>query len=259
MANSKKQDPLKVDTKVATGNKGATTREGSITTPDIREHLERLQGVSSVASKILSLLGEQIASVSATIPIQRGNETLDDLKSRARTHRDGLKTAFDPLRDQIETLKAGFWAKNRERLKAITTNYIQQKIKDRVIVEVSKQIKRYTAYLENNETDSVELEEASEACHARVQNSLLRVKYPEEPVAWIGDLPNGSGPTVTFGKLIGAEGEVMIQFAKSLGLSPAQQDDRIDVLNKIMHRLGIMYKGLQSRAGMLLMPTTTNL
>lgn len=46
----------------------------SMTISDFMEHLERLQGVSNVASRLSELLREQINSLSHTIPIQRGHE-----------------------------------------------------------------------------------------------------------------------------------------------------------------------------------------
>jgi len=95
-------------------------------------------------------------------------------------HRDGLKTAFDPLREQLEQVKATFWEKHGEKLEAGARTYIQQKIKDRVQVEASrsstatprhsdnmcaqvkKQLRRYAAYLENNKANNRELKEVAE-------------------------------------------------------------------------------------------------
>ena len=54
------------------------TQEGGVIAigPDLQEHLQKLQEVSAVASKIFALLGEQITSASYTIPVQRGYETV---------------------------------------------------------------------------------------------------------------------------------------------------------------------------------------
>ena len=45
-----------------------------MTTIQLKEHLMGLRGISTVASKLFNLLGEQITSASHTIPIQRGIE-----------------------------------------------------------------------------------------------------------------------------------------------------------------------------------------
>lgn len=75
--------------------------------------------------------------------------------------------------------------------------------------------------------------------HARLQNSLLSIKYPAEPVVWIGDLPDGVGPTVTFGELVGADDISAMNMAKSLGLSPTEEEDHLTVLNQMMRHLGV--------------------
>jgi len=256
-----KQGTLKVNTNVASGNNGGTTqrRRGSVTTPDLQAHLQKLQTVSVVTSKIFALLGEQLTSVSATIPISRGHESLNDLRARTKAHRDGLKTAFDPLREQIEQAKANFWAKNGGRLEDIIREYVQQKIKDRVRVEVNKQLRHYVAYVKDRETNNMGLKQASDISHARLQNSLLRINYPEEPVTWIGNLPSEAGQEITLKGLVDAQGDFMKKLARSLGISPAEEDDPIDTLNKMMRYLGIAYKGLPSRGSILLMPTKANL
>lgn len=74
---------------------------------------------------------------------------------------------------------------------------------------------------------------------ARAQNSLLRSKYPSEPVAWIGTLPDGTGATISFAELIGADGPSVTKLAESLGLSPGEGEGRVDTLNKIMVQLGV--------------------
>ena len=55
---------------------GTAQEKARLTTTDLREHLETLQVVSSIASKVFSLLGEQMESISSTIPLQRGQETV---------------------------------------------------------------------------------------------------------------------------------------------------------------------------------------
>jgi hypothetical protein len=57
---------------------------------------------------------------------------------RANAHREGLKTALDPLREHLDQMKAGFWVKNREILEARVRKYVKEKIKDRVLVEVTR-------------------------------------------------------------------------------------------------------------------------
>jgi len=123
--------------------------ESSITTPDLQIHLERLKDVSAAASKIFALLEEQITLVSSAIPLQRGHEVVqhptslpivlltrsnilqvDDLKLRAKAHRAGLKTAFGPLREHLDNIKANFWAKNSETLEAAVRNYVEKRIKE---------------------------------------------------------------------------------------------------------------------------------
>lgn len=68
---------MNADANASTKNNGSTTQgQASITTHDLKAHLERLQEVSAVASKIFRLLGEQITAASLTIPVQRGHETV---------------------------------------------------------------------------------------------------------------------------------------------------------------------------------------
>jgi len=79
-----------------------------------------------------------------------------------------------------------------------------------------------------------------------MENSLLRIKYPQEPVAWIGDLPSETGPDITFEELINTEGPPMTTLVESLGLSPAQEDDRVHAINKVMRHLGVSCRRLRS-------------
>ena len=58
MPNRKPGD-LRANTDVASGNTGATAQE-PLTLDEVELHLERLQGVSTVAAKLFALLGEQI-------------------------------------------------------------------------------------------------------------------------------------------------------------------------------------------------------
>lgn len=77
--NPQRSSGVNANANASAKKNGATTQvqwEGLITTPDLQAHLERLQGVSVVASRIFALLGEQITSVSSTIPVQRGHETV---------------------------------------------------------------------------------------------------------------------------------------------------------------------------------------
>jgi len=100
-----------------------------------------------------------------------------ELTTRANAHRDGLATAFDPLREQIESLKANFWEKNQKSIEDAMERYIVQKVKERVAIEVShapsvpfaphgfnrsclqveRAIKRYRDYAENNEQNNEDL------------------------------------------------------------------------------------------------------
>ena len=61
---------------VNTDVKKSRVQGNLMTTEELRDHLESLRGISAVAAKLFALLGEQITSVSYTIPIQRGNETV---------------------------------------------------------------------------------------------------------------------------------------------------------------------------------------
>ncbi|KAF9783715.1 hypothetical protein BJ322DRAFT_1109564 [Thelephora terrestris] len=241
-------------------NKNGKAVQGKVnpmTTLELRDHLEGLRDMSAVASRLFALIGEQITSVSYTIPLQRGSEAVKELGARAKVHKEGLKTAFDPLREQIAELKAGFWTKNRDALEGVVRKYVEQKLQDRVRAEVKKQLERYIKYLKDNEVNTGKLEEASKVSHARLQNSLLRIQYPNEPVAWIGSLPEGV-ELITFGQLINADENSVSILAKSLGLSPAPDDDHLGTLNVLMHHLGIGYKGIPSHTGLLMMPTKTN-
>jgi hypothetical protein len=77
----------------------------------------------------------------------------------------------------------------------------------------------------------------------------LRSKYPDEHIAWFGTLPEGTGQAISLGQLINAEKPLMIMLAASLGLSPAKEDDRIDLLNKLLRYLGVRCRHLVFFAG----------
>lgn len=62
---------------------------------------------------------------------------MNELSNKAKAHRDGLATAFDPLREQIESLKNHFWEKNREVIETSAQKHLVQKVKERVAVEVN--------------------------------------------------------------------------------------------------------------------------
>lgn len=79
----------------------------------------------------------------------------------------------------------------------------------------------------------------SHCSRVRLENSLLRTRYPQESVAWIGDPTSGPGPDITFEELINTEGPPMTMLVESLGLSPAQEDDRVHAMNKVMRHLGV--------------------
>ena len=66
---------LRANTDVASGNTGATAQE-PLTLDEVELHLERLQGVSTVAAKLFALLGEQITAVASTAPVQKGRKTV---------------------------------------------------------------------------------------------------------------------------------------------------------------------------------------
>lgn len=53
-------------------DKNGETAQGPLSTPELREHLEGLLAISTIASKLFNLLGDQLTSASHTIPIQRG-------------------------------------------------------------------------------------------------------------------------------------------------------------------------------------------
>ena len=60
-----------------------------------------------------------------------------ELTSKAKAHRDGLQTAFDPLYGQIESLKANFWKKNSKAIQDVMERYLVEEVKQRVDVEVN--------------------------------------------------------------------------------------------------------------------------
>ena len=62
---------------------------------------------------------------------------MGELEEQAKAHRDGLATAFDPLREQLERLKSDFWGKNGEVIKANARKYVERKVKEMVAVEAS--------------------------------------------------------------------------------------------------------------------------
>lgn len=63
-------------------------------------------------------------------------------------------------------------------------------------------------------------------------------------MAWIGNLPDGVGPVISFTDLICAERHLAIGLAESLGLSTTEEDDQVDTLNKIMKFLGVSCRRL---------------
>ncbi|KAF9783686.1 hypothetical protein BJ322DRAFT_1211665 [Thelephora terrestris] len=226
---------------------------------DTRDHLEGLRAISSVASRLFILLGQQITLSLMLSLFERAMILCDvaDLKARAKSQRDDLKISLDLARKAIEASKAGFWAKHGVTLEAGLRTYVQKKINERVKAEIEKQLERYASYLKNNEAKKRELTEVSELSHARLQNSLLRLQYPTEPVTWIGNLPEGLNQGITFGQLISADATSVLNLAKTLGLSPTPEDDRLSMLNRVMQHLGIGYKGIPSHTGILLMPIKT--
>lgn len=62
---------------------------------------------------------------------------LKELKDQTKAHRDGLAAAFDPLREEIESLKNSFWEKNREVIETTARRYVERRLEERVTVEVS--------------------------------------------------------------------------------------------------------------------------
>jgi hypothetical protein len=72
---NKKPAKLKVDTNVAPGNTAATARE-PVSLDEVAQHLERLQGVYTVAAKLFALLVGQITIVSSTAPVQKGRKNV---------------------------------------------------------------------------------------------------------------------------------------------------------------------------------------
>ena len=94
-----------------------------------------------------------------------------------RAHRDGLATAFEPLREQIKLLKRTFWEKNHEAIEVFVRESVQRKLEERVATEASdatstppalyrfdrphlqieKVIKRYRDYENMNEQNNAGL------------------------------------------------------------------------------------------------------
>lgn len=58
-------------------------------------------------------------------------------------------------------------------------------------------------------------------------------------MAWIGNLPGGIEPVISFTELTRAERHSVIKLAESLCLSTTGEDDQVDTLNKIMYHLGV--------------------
>ena len=82
-----KQKGLKVGTNLdAQKNVVEAKAQEPISLDEVQKHLEQLRAVSAIAAKLFALLGDQIAIVSSTAPIQRGYKT-------ARSH-----SAHVPLR-----------------------------------------------------------------------------------------------------------------------------------------------------------------
>ena len=71
--------------------------------------------------------------------------------------------------------------------------------------------------------------------HARTENSLLRSKYLEEQVAWIG----GEDPAISFGQLVHVSESHLPSLAKSLELLPSEEESQVSILNKIFRQLGV--------------------
>ena len=67
----------------------------------------------------------------------------------------------------------------------------------------------------------------------------MRSGHLAEPVAWIGNFPDGMGAVVSFGDLVRAERHLMIGLAESFSLSITEESDRVDILNNIMEYLGV--------------------
>ena len=53
---------------------GTSQPKDGITASDIRSHIEGLQTISTTASRLFTLLGQQITTISYAVPIQRGHE-----------------------------------------------------------------------------------------------------------------------------------------------------------------------------------------
>ena len=68
---SKKQQYSDDDPNIPSGNFKPPTHLGPITLEDTKSHLEQLRGVSAIAAKLFTLIGEQMAAISLTAPIQR--------------------------------------------------------------------------------------------------------------------------------------------------------------------------------------------
>ena len=84
---NERQKAPKVDTKIAAQKNVVEAKvQEPISLDEVQKHLEQLRAVSAIAAKLFALLGDQIAIVSSTAPIQRGYKT-------ARSH-----SAHVPLR-----------------------------------------------------------------------------------------------------------------------------------------------------------------
>ena len=95
---------------------------------------------------------------------------MEELKGRIKAHRDGLATAFDPLKEQVERLKSGFWEKNGDSVEAAAKRYIERKIKERVPVEASRNSSRHLVPCHFN-TKYLQVEKAIESYRHHVANN----------------------------------------------------------------------------------------
>ena len=76
----------------------------------------------------------------------------------------------------------------------------------------------------------------------RVENSLLRSKFLNEPVALTG----GENPAISFGDLVAPDEHRLPSLATALNLPPGGEDSELETLNNIFRHLGVSCTGLKT-------------
>lgn len=229
-------------------------QEPQITLEQVPQHIEQLRAISTVAARLFTLLGGQLTGVSSAIPIEKGRDAVSKLKVQVKEHRDGMASAFNPLRDQIKHYQETFWEKNGEVIEAAARGYIERRVNERVRIEVDKALEVYRDYVANHEKNNEGLMNIMAVSDARAKNSLLHSKYANEQVTWFG----GADPAISLGELVRADESHLAPLVETLGLSSDGEDTQA-TLNRTFHHLGIRYRAVPVRGSFFLMPSVATL